>query len=160
MVRRGSEMPFLRLMGCYCERFSPPRLRQSSTNCSGGVHMMVKKPLFPKRIRKIAGGFAFIEHRFLRKGFWESLSHIELLLYIFLVVVSDKNGLSYYGYDKICRILRVDADQYINARNRLLDKDLIGFDGRVFQVLSLPDRPVIVKPVKEVRNGGWFSLEV
>ncbi|EFK11940.1 conserved hypothetical protein, partial [delta proteobacterium NaphS2] len=118
MVRRGSEMPFLRLMGCYCERFSPPRLRQSSTNCSGGVHMMVKKPLFPKRIRKIAGGFAFIEHRFLRKGFWESLSHIELLLYIFLVVVSDKNGLSYYGYDKICRILRVDADQYINARNR------------------------------------------
>ncbi|EFK09872.1 conserved hypothetical protein [delta proteobacterium NaphS2] len=64
MVRRGSEMPFLRLMGCYCERFSPPRLRQSSTNCSGGVHMMVKKPLFPKRIRKIAGGFAFIEHRF------------------------------------------------------------------------------------------------
>ncbi|EFK10790.1 conserved hypothetical protein [delta proteobacterium NaphS2] len=28
----------------------------------------------------------------MRKGFWESLSHIELLLYIFLVVVSDKNG--------------------------------------------------------------------
>ncbi|EFK11389.1 conserved hypothetical protein [delta proteobacterium NaphS2] len=28
----------------------------------------------------------------------------------------------------------------------------------MFQVLSLPDRPVIVKPVKEVRNGGWFSL--
>ncbi|EFK09816.1 conserved hypothetical protein, partial [delta proteobacterium NaphS2] len=48
----GSEMPFLRLMGCYCERFSPPRLRQSSTNCSGGVHMMVKKPLFQNEYAK------------------------------------------------------------------------------------------------------------
>ena len=75
--------------------------------------MMVKKPLFPKRIRKIVGSFAFIEHRFLRNGFWESLSHHELLLYIFLVMVSDKNGLSYYGYDSICRILRVNVDQYI-----------------------------------------------
>jgi hypothetical protein len=52
----------------------------------------------------------------------------------------------------------VNVDQYIDARNRLLDKDLIGFDGRLFQVLSLPDRPVIVKPIEEVRDGGWFSL--
>lgn len=105
--------------------------------------MIVKKPLVPDRIRKIGGSFAFIEHRFLRNGFLESLSHHELLLYIFLVMVSDKNGLSYYGYDKICRILKVDVDQYIDARNSLLDRDLIGFDGRLFQVLSLPRRPVI-----------------
>jgi len=37
--------------------------------------------LCPNRIRKIAGCFAFIEHRFLREGFWASLDHHELLLY-------------------------------------------------------------------------------
>ena len=121
--------------------------------------MIVKKLLVPERIRKIGGSFAFIEHRFLRNGFWESLNHHELLLYIFLVMVSDKNGLSYYGYDKICRILKVDVDEYIDARNGLLDKDLIGFDGRLFQVLSLPKGPVILKPVKqEIRQGSFASL--
>ena len=49
--------------------------------------MIVKKPLVPDRIRKIGGSFAFIEHCFLRNGFWESLNHHELLLYVFLVLV-------------------------------------------------------------------------
>lgn len=120
--------------------------------------MIEKRVLFPERVRVINGSFGFLEHRFLRNGFWESLSHHELLLYIFLVMVSDKNGLSYYGYDKICRILKVHLNQYIDARNGLLDKDLIGFDGRLFQVLSLPGRPVVLKPVKEFRQGNWVSL--
>jgi hypothetical protein len=42
--------------------------------------MMEKSPLCPERVRKIPGSFAFIEHRFLRDGFWPSLSHHELLL--------------------------------------------------------------------------------
>lgn len=121
--------------------------------------MIQKRILFPERVRAINGSFGFLEHRFLRNGFWESLSHHELLLYIFLVMVSDKNGLSYYGYAKICRILKVHLNQYIDARNGLLDKDLIGFDGRLFQVLSLPRRPVILKPIKqEIRQGNFVSL--
>jgi len=107
--------------------------------------MIVKRTLFPERIRKIEGSFAFIEHRFLRNGFWESLGHHELLLYIFLVLVSDRNGLSYYYYDKICNILKMTVDEYIAARNALIKKDLIGFDGRLFQVLSLPEHPVFFK---------------
>lgn len=110
-------------------------------------------------VRAINGSFAFLEHRFLRKGFWESLSYHELLLYIFLVMVSDQNGLSYYGYEKICRILKVHLNQYIDARDGLLDKDLIRFDGRLFQVLSLPERPVISKSAKDdFRQGNWVSL--
>lgn len=107
--------------------------------------MIVKRTLFPERVRKIQGSFAFIEHRFLRNGFWESLGHHELLLYIFLVLVSDRNGLSYYYYDKICNILKMTVDEYIDARNTLIKKDLIGFDGRLFQVLSLPEHPVFFK---------------
>jgi hypothetical protein len=98
-------------------------------------------PLCPDRVRKIRGSFAFIEHRFLHDGFWADLDHHQLLLYFFLVMVADRFGLSYYSYDKICTLLRLTVDEYIDARNTLIDKDLLGFDGRLFQILSLPKRP-------------------
>lgn len=110
--------------------------------------MIEKANLCPNRVRKISGSFAFIEHRFLRDGFWDSLDHHELLLYLFLVIVGDRRGMSYYGHDKICTLLRVSEDEYIVARNALIGKDLIAFDGKLFQVLSLPDR--IVNPSSPV----------
>ena len=33
--------------------------------------MIKKQPLNPERVRKTQGSFAFIEHRFLRHGFYE-----------------------------------------------------------------------------------------
>ncbi|MBC8458156.1 MAG: hypothetical protein H8D67_09200 [Deltaproteobacteria bacterium] len=105
-------------------------------------------PLEPDRIRKIAGSFAFIEHRFLHDGFWYSLDHHQLLLYLFLIIVSDRNGLSYYSYDKICTLLRISVDEYILARNALIDQNMIAFDGYLFQVLSLPKE--VTRPVSDV----------
>lgn len=104
--------------------------------------MIEKQPLCPNRRRQITGSFAFIEHRFIRNGFWSSLSQHECLLYVFLILVADRNGLSYYGYDKICTLLRFSLDDYVVARNGRIDRDLIAFDGHLFQVLSLPEKPV------------------
>jgi len=59
-------------------------------------------------------------------------------------LVADRHGLSYYGYDKICTLLRFTLDDYLVARNGLITKDLIAFDGHLFQVLSLPDKPAVV----------------
>lgn len=50
----------------------------------------MRKPLLSERVRTIKGSFAFIEHRFLRHNFWASLSHHELLLYFFLIMVGDR----------------------------------------------------------------------
>ena len=103
--------------------------------------MITKAPLDHDRVRKITGSFAFIEHRFLRNGFFSALTHHELLLYVLLVLVADRNGLSYYSYDKICILLRITLDDYIIARDGLIEKDLIAFNGHLFQVLSLPKQP-------------------
>jgi len=100
----------------------------------------------PDRIRKINGGFAFIEHRFLRSGFFEALTSNERTLYLFLLLVADRNGTSFYDYERICKFTGLLLDDYVKARNCLIDKDLIAFDGRVFQVLSLPSKPVKCKP--------------
>jgi hypothetical protein len=105
----------------------------------------VKPPLVPERIRRIDGqSFAFLPHRFLRDGFLCSLSADEQRLYLFLVLAADRSGMSFYHYDRICSILEMVGDDYIDARNGLLAKDLIAFDGSRFQVLALPAKPVHV----------------
>ncbi len=102
--------------------------------------MIKKKVLNPKRVRKINGGFSFIPHRFVLDGLLAALGQKELLLYFFLVLVSDRNGLSFYSYDTICTLLELSLDEYIASRNSLMDKDLIAFDGTLFQVLDLPGK--------------------
>jgi hypothetical protein len=103
--------------------------------------MITKKVLVADRIRSIDGGFSFIPHRFLTAGFLEALNPQQLLLYIFLVLAADRYGLSYYSYERICSLLHMSLEQYIQARDGLLEKDLIAFDGTLFQVLSLPAEP-------------------
>lgn len=103
--------------------------------------MIKKKVLNPNRIRCIERGFSFIPHRFLTDGFLSSLDHKELLLYFFLVLVSDRQGLSFYSYDAICSLLQLSAEDYIRARDALIEKDLIAFDGTLVQVLDLPAKP-------------------
>jgi hypothetical protein len=102
-----------------------------------------RAPILPGRLRSIGGqSFAFLPHRFLRDGFLCSLTADEQRLYLFLVLAADRNGQSFYHYDRIASILEMITDDYVEARNGLIEKDLIAFDGSRFQVLSLPERPV------------------
>lgn len=103
--------------------------------------MIRKKVIVPERIRSTGNSFCFIPHRFLTGGFLQSLSRHELALYLFLVLASDKNGLSFYGDKRICSILGLKEDDYLFARSCLIHKNLIVYDGTLFQVLSLPATP-------------------
>lgn len=99
-------------------------------------------PIVPTRVRSLQGdGFCFIPNRFLRDGFFVSLTRDELALYLLLILVGDRNGVSFYHYDTLCSMLEVTLEQYLDARNVLIDKDLLAYDGTRFQVLSLPERP-------------------
>jgi len=110
--------------------------------------MITKKVLNPNRIRHIDGGFSFIPHRFLTDGFLAALSQKEILLYFFLVLASDRHGLSFYAYDAICSLLKLTAHDYMEAEDGLIEKDLIAYDGTIFQVLDLPSKPVQPVPTK------------
>ena len=100
--------------------------------------MIKKRILDHQRIRHIDGGFAFIPHRFLTDGFLSILAPGQQQLYFFLVLAADRHGLSFYSYDSICNLLQMSVDQYIEARDDLIKKDLIAFNGSIFQVLDLP----------------------
>lgn len=117
--------------------------------------MLAKTLILPARKRVLVPPFAWIDRRFLLNGFLAALSHHENLLYFFLVLAADRDGLSFYGYDKICQLLQFAVDDYIQARNGLIDKGLIAFDGRQFQVLALPQtmRRRVASPARIAEPG-------
>ena len=111
--------------------------------------MKGRPAIIPERIRRIGGNsFAFIPHRFLRDGFLASLTADERSLYLFLVLAADRQGISFWSYDRICSVLEVHLERYIEARNALIEKELLAFDGTRFQVLELPHRPILPRPLR------------
>ncbi len=102
---------------------------------------MINKTLVaPDQRRVLCPPFAWIDRGFLFDKFLAALSPQENLLYFFLVLAADRDGLSFYSYDKICQLLKLSLDDYIQARDGLITKNLIAFDGRHFQLLLLPKR--------------------
>jgi hypothetical protein len=135
---RHCSMSFLWVLWASGGAVPPPRVWLKPQNKV--TNMLKKRILNPERVRCIDGGFSFIPHRFLLEGFLASLNQKEILLYFFLVLASDRNGLSFYSYDHICTLLQFNLDEYIASRGGLIEKDLIAFDGSLFQVLSLPPK--------------------
>ncbi len=96
-----------------------------------------------ERIRKINGSFSWIDHRFISGRFIHDLSREEILIYLFLVAVSDRQGLSFYHDDRICSLLKIDLAALGEARQLLIERSLIVWRPPVYQVLSLPLQPVM-----------------
>ena len=100
--------------------------------------MQIKRVLHPERLRKIEGSFSWIDHRFLTGGFLRDLSTLEILLYLFLVAVSDRNGLSFYHDDRIASLLKIGLPSLGQAREGLVLRSLLAYEAPLYQVLSLP----------------------
>ena len=102
----------------------------------------------PQRVRRIEHSFAWIDHRLLRNGFLEAMTHQDQALYLFLVLAADRHGVSFYRKEKICDYLGLDWGEFEVARDRLIDLKLIAFraysaqtpNGH-YQVLPADGRP-------------------
>jgi hypothetical protein len=110
--------------------------------------MLEKKIINASRVRKIQGSFSWINHRFIIGGFLQTLSAMEILLYFFLVSVSDRNGISFYHDDRICSLIKVGLASLGEAREGLISKSLLAYEHPIYQVLSLPEAPV-TPPARE-----------
>lgn len=118
---------------------------------------VVKKPIDPERIRAIPPeGFSWIDRRFVRDGFLEELPRETILLYFFLVSVSDSKGLSFYADPTISRLLELSAEELSQARSRLIGAGLILYRHPLYQVLPLPCArpPSQAASVPPPRRGG------
>ena len=88
----------------------------------------------PQNTRNIKGSFAWIDHRLMQNGFMEIMTHQDIALYLFLILVADKNGVSFYRKEKICEAVSLDYCQFEIAKDRLVNMKLIAFEG--YSVLS------------------------
>ena len=82
----------------------------------------------PDRVRKIEKSFAWVDHRLMRHGYLAAMTHQDQSLYLFLVLVADRHGVSFYRKEKICDLLGLDFQQFEIARDRLIALKLIAFE--------------------------------
>jgi hypothetical protein len=108
--------------------------------------MIQKHVLVPKRVRRPpATGWSWVDRRFLREH-GDYLSREALLLYWFLAAVADRHGLSFYSDHTLTSRLRLAQPVLEQAREELLDRDLIAYQLPLVQVLSLPSPGVRRRP--------------
>lgn len=104
----------------------------------------------PRRLRRIRGSFSWLDHRLIRDGHLEKLTRDEIALYTFLVLVGNRDGVSFYRLEKICRYLdEMDWSDFHDARQGLIRSGLIAYrpfgpgePNGFYQVLSLDPRDV------------------
>jgi hypothetical protein len=117
------------------------------TTQPGAKKMIEKQILVPDRVRRLpTNDWSWIDRRFLRE-FSSKLSGDAVFLYLFLVAVADKNGLSYYSDSALALRLRTTEGVICKAREDLLEFDLIAYRAPLAQVLSLP-RPATERSSK------------
>lgn len=102
--------------------------------------MQVKRVLLDDRVREVPKGFSWVDHRLVREGYVRHCDPESLALYLFLVSVSDANGVSYYSDKSICRLIHMTEDRLRKARETLQNSDLVAYDAPLYQVLSIPER--------------------
>jgi len=108
--------------------------------------MIPKRILVPQRLRRPpTTGWSWLDRRFLHEH-GDYLSREAMLLYLFLVAVADRHGLSFYSDHRLTCRLRLPQPVLERARQELLDRDLIAHQLPLVQVLSLPIPGVSRRP--------------
>jgi hypothetical protein len=115
--------------------------------------MVAKRILCPERLRRVPHRFSWLDHRLVRDKHICDISHPALALYLFLVTVSDADGLSYYSDHAVESHLHLAGCLLTQARAELCTAGLIAYSRPLYQILSLDDvhdnqRMVIPDPVR------------
>jgi len=110
--------------------------------------MIAKRILCAQRLRRVPHQFSWVDQRLVREGRIRGISHHALALYLFLVTVSDADGLSYYSDASLGHYLGLDPLMAQEARAELCAAGLIAYDSPLYQVLSLGSvaREAVARP--------------
>lgn len=114
--------------------------------------MIQKRLLRPDRLRQVPPSFNWVDHRLVRDGYMERCDCTALALYLFLVAVSDVQGLSFYSEASLCRRLKIDPLQLAHARAQLEKAGLVAYGKPLYQVLSL--EPGALAPAAPAERAG------
>lgn len=96
--------------------------------------------LRPDRLRTIEHPFGWAPCRILANGTFARMSPFERQLYFMLALAADRRGISFYGDGRVQSTLGCSHEELRRARDALVARDVLDYDGRTYQLLSLsPD---------------------
>ena len=107
---------------------------------------MEKRVLAPDRLRRVPRQFSWIDQRLLWDRHFKRCSVSAWGLYLFLLVVGDARGLSYYSDASVCGWLSVSGEELAELRHELLTAGVIAYQAPLYQVLSLGAVAPSVRP--------------
>jgi hypothetical protein len=108
----------------------------------------IKQLLRPERLRQVPQQFSWVDQALVQQHFIDRCQARSAALYLFLVTVSDAQGLSYYGSWTLARRLRLSDEEFTAARQQLIELDLIAYRSPLYQVLALPGSVAAAHPVR------------
>jgi len=106
----------------------------------------IKQVLRPERLRQVPEQFSWVDQALVQQHLIDRCEARSAALYLFLVTVSDAQGLSYYGAPTLARRLRLSQEQLGAARQQLIELDLIAYRSPLYQVLALPGTVAAQRP--------------
>lgn len=96
----------------------------------------MKKVIFQERLRMIPKQFSWVDQRLVHEGHLREMTAEGTRLYLFLVTVADRNGVSWYSDRSI--VERTGLVEVTKARRNLIDLGLVAYRRPHYQVLELP----------------------
>ena len=115
----------------------------------------VKHVLRPERLRQVPEQFSWVDQALVQRHLIDRCDARAAALYLFLVTVADAQGLSYYGEPTLARRLHLSPEEFIAARQHLIDIELIAYQAPLYQVLAISGtgpRPATPVPAPQPRS--------
>lgn len=88
--------------------------------------------------RKLPQRYGVIDQRMVSEGYLKRLPAEAVSLYVFLCVVADRTGRSWYSDGRLVQQVRLSS--LAGARERLVEAGLIAWERPVYTVLDVPRR--------------------
>lgn len=100
--------------------------------------MKRRELICPHRLRHLERPFGWMPLRLITSGNFGTLSKTAKIVYTFLCIVSDREGMSCYSENRMMLLLQLEESEVIGAKEELVNKALITCEQKWIQVLSLP----------------------
>ena len=114
----------------------------------GDAVKAIKQLLRPERLRQVPEQFSWVDQALVQQHLIDRCEARSAALYLFLVTVSDAQGLSYYGTPTLAGRLRLSDEQFGAARAQLIELDLIAYRSPRYQELALPGTVAAQRPAR------------
>jgi len=119
----------------------------------------------PERMRQLrSSAFGWIDARLLKDGWLSTMQPTDIAVYLFLCLVANQQGVSWYRRDRIRETLNLSEDETRGSLRRLVELDLIAYtpfsrhDSEGFrQVLSLPSPGRLSSSSSETISQLWTA---